>query len=184
MIMIELKFTNDMLSLLKTLKGQCFLSCEKEKSIINDDSAYGNIRLNFENISIDLVNEQELFEEFEEELPCFSCVKVDTNQKFVPNAVCETEIIPKKGIVKKIETVTDTINLNHGETIIESDSAISFFTDSGCYTFARTVWFSEVISVLFDKSYDSACPTSAVIEAWSNDGENEVTVDRKITEII
>lgn len=182
--MIDLKFTNDMLSLLKTLKGQCFLSCEKEKSIIDDDSVYGNIRLNFENTSIDLVNEQELFEGFEEELACFSCIKVNSNQKFLPNAVGKTEVIAKKGVVEKIEIATDTIDLNHGETIIESDSAIIFYTDCSCYTFARTVWFSEVISILSDKSYDSICPISKVIESWSNDGENEVTVKRKITEIV
>ena len=182
--MINLKFTNDMLTLLKTLKGQCFLSYEKEKNIINDNSTYGNIRINFEKISIDLVNEQELYEEFEEELACFSCIKVDANQKFIPIAVGETEIIQEKGTVNKIEIVTDTINLNHSEVLIESDSAISFYTDYGCYTFARTIWFSEVISILFNKSFDSICPISNVVEAWINDGENDVTVNRKTTEIV
>lgn len=182
--MIELKFTKDMLALLKTLKGQSFVSYEKEKSVINNDSTYGNIRLNFENTSIDLVNEQEIYEGFEEELACFSCIKVDANKRFVPTAVGETEIMPIKGKVRKIETVTDTINLNHGEIIIESDSAISFYTDCGCYTFARPVWFSEVIYVLFDESYDSICPVSNVVESWSNEGEICVTVNRKTTEIM
>lgn len=182
--MIELKFTKDMLALLRTLKGQRFLSYEKEKGFINNDSTYGNIRLNFENVSIDLVNEQKLYDGFEEELACFSCIKVNAKQKFIPAAVGETEVISKKGKVKKIEIVTDTINLNHGETIVESDSAISFYTDCGCYTFARTVWFSEVISILFDKSYDGICSASNVAEAWSNDGENDVSVNRKTTEIM
>lgn len=181
--MIKLKFTKDMLILLKTIKGQCFLSYEKEKNIINDNSAYGNIRLNFENTSIDLVNEQELYEGFEEELACFSCIEVDTNQKFIPTAIGETEVILKKGKVNKIEIVTDTINLNHGEILIESDSAICFYTDCGCYTFARTAWFSEVISILFNKDFDSICPISSVIEIWSNDEENAVTVSRKTTEV-
>jgi len=182
--MIELKFTRDMLVLLKTLKGQRFVSCEKEKNIANDNSTYGNIRINFENISIDLVNEQEIIEGFEEELACFSCVKVDANKKFVPTAAVETEIIPVNGKVEKIEIVTDTIDLNHGETIIESDSAVSFYTDCGCYTFARTVWFSEVIYVLIDKSYDNVWPIPSVVESWSNEGENDATVNRKVTEIV
>ena len=182
--MIKLKFTKDMLALLKTLKGQRFISCEKEINVINDDSTYGNIRLNFENISIDLVNQQEIHDGFEEELACFSCIKVDPNQKFAPVAVGETEVIFQKGKVEKIEVVTDVINLNHGEVIIESDSAISFYTDCGCYTFARTVWFSEVICILFNNSFNSICSVSNVIEAWSNDGANDVTVNRRTTEIV
>ncbi len=181
--MIKLKFTNDMLTLLKTLKGQCFLSYEKERNIINDNSAYGNIRLNFEKTSIDLVNEQELYNGFEEELACFSCIEVDTNQKFVPTAVGETEIVLKKGKVNKIEIITDIINLNHGEILIESDSAISFYTDCGCYTFARTAWFSEVIFILFNKDFDSICPISSVAETWSNDEKSAVAINRKTSEI-
>ena len=86
-IMIKLKFTKDMLTLLKTLKGQCLLSYEKEKNIINDNSAYGNIRLNFEKTSIDLVNEQELYDGFEEELACFSeVIFILFNKDF--NSIC------------------------------------------------------------------------------------------------
>ena len=85
--------------------------------------------------------------------------------------------------ITKIEVITDTIEINQGETVIEADCALALHTNKSTYTFARTEWFSEVIFILHNKDYNELFPVQKVEESWCNDGENKVNVKRKATVI-
>lgn len=178
--MVFAKFKKDELVILKSLLGKSFLSYERAKENFFD-STYGNIRLNFEDVSVDLSNEQQYFPEIDEEMTCFSCMARNKGEKYIPAIVSETEIVEIHETITKIEVITDTIEINQGETVIEADCALVLHTNKSTYTFARTEWFSEVIFILHNKDYNDLFSTRKAEESWSNDGESKVTVKRKVT---
>lgn len=176
------KLKKEELMILKNLLGKSFYSYERAKENVCD-STYGNIRLNFDHLSMDLSNEQQYFSEIDEEMTCFSCVVRKSGEKYIPAIVSETELVEIQETITKIEVITDTIEINQGETVIEADCALVLHTNKSTYTFARTEWFSEVIFILHNKDYNDLFPIWKVEESWCNDGENKVNVKRKVTVI-
>lgn len=175
--MICAKFSSDMLSMLKGVVGQNFLKYECAKDDVAG-STYGNIRLYFSENIIDLSNEECFCPELEEDVACFSCILVSDDSPFEPVVVADTETAMIGSTVLGVEIVEDKITINNGETVIVFDSALVLKTDAGDYIFARMEWFSEVILIAHNKSYDTLFPVKKVMESWENDGENRVAVMR------
>lgn len=170
-------FSSDMLSMLQGVVGQTFLQYECAKDDVAG-STYGNIRLYFSDHIIDLSNEERFCPELNEDIACFSCALVSANSPFEPAVVADTETTVIGGMVHGVEIIEDKITINHGETVIAFDSALVFKTDAGDYMFARMEWFSEVILIAYNESYDTLFPVKKVMESWENDGENRVAVIR------
>lgn len=175
--MVSAKFSSDMISGFKDTIGQTFLSFECAKEDISG-STYGNIRLNFSDFSIDLTNEQKYFRSIDDDISCLSCIVVRNGERFIPAVDTDTEIVEVREIVHEIELISDIININYGETVLEIDSALVFFTDKGYYVFGRTEWFSEVILISHNIEYSKIYSIENVIESWSNDGTHHVDVNR------
>ena len=51
------------------------------------------------------------------------------------------------------------------------------------YMFYRTYQYNENIFISDSDDYNIAYPIHNVIEDWSNDGENQVSVERNIREV-
>lgn len=180
--MIKAKFSSDMLSMLNGVVGQEFLKYECAKDDVSG-STYGNIRLCFSDDIIDLSNEERFCPELNEDVACFSCVLVSGNSPFEPAVVADTETTMIGSIVLGVEIAEDKVTINNGETVIAFDSALVLKTDAGNYMFARMEWFSEVILIAHNESYDTLFPVKKVMESWENDGENQVLVKRTCNQL-
>lgn len=180
--MIEAKFSSDMLSILKGVVGQKFLKYECAKDDVSG-STYGNIRLCFSDDIIDLSNEERFCPELNEDVACFSCILVSDDSPFEPAVVADTETTLIDSIVLGVEIIEDKVAINNGETVIAFDSALVLKTDASNYMFARMEWFSEVILIAHNESYDTLFPVKKVMESWENDGENQVSVKRTCNQL-
>lgn len=166
-----------MLNMLKGIIGQKFLKYECAKDDVLG-STYGNIRLCFSDSTIELSNEEHLYTELGDDVACFSCILVSPDSPFKPAVVAETETTFIDSTVLGVEIVEDEVNINNSEVVINFDSALVLKTETGDYVFARTEWFSEVILIAHNESYDNLFTVEDVIESWENDGENQVSVQR------
>lgn len=180
--MIKAKFSSDMLSMLNGVVGKKFLKYECAKDGVSG-STYGNIRLCFSDDIIDLSNEDRFCPELNEDVACFSCILVSDDSPFEPAVVADTETTMIGSIVLGVEIVEDKVTINNGETMITFDSALVLKTDAGNYMFARMEWFSEVILIVHNESYDTLFPVKKVMESWENDEENQVLVKRTCNQL-
>lgn len=180
--MIKAKFSSDMLSMLKGVVGQKFLKYECAKDDVLG-STYGNIRLCFSDNIIDLSNEECFCPELDEDVAYFSCTLVSADSSFEPAVVADIETTIIDSIVLGVEIVEDKVTINNSEIVIAFDSALVLKTDAGDYLFARMEWFSEVILIAHNESYDTLFPVKKVMESWENDGENRVTVKRSHSQL-
>lgn len=175
--MIEVKLSADMRIMLKGVIGQKFLKYECAKDDV-PGSTYGNIRLCFSGSTIDLSNEECFYPELDEDIAGFSCALVPDDSTFVPAVVTDTETTIIGNTILGVEIIEDEVTINDGENVISFDAALVLKTDAGDYLFARMEWFSEVILIAHNESYDSLFPVKKVMESWENDGEKHVAVKR------
>ncbi len=180
--MVYATFTEDMIRLLKELKGARFLSYECEDT--NGD-AYGNLRINTDKMSVELTNIQQImpFYTDEEEIACFACAKVDPEKKFKPYCITDTCKVDVGDKILGISIVSDEITMNDGEYEISFDRAVIITMEKRILMFSRDIWFSEVIDISEHDNYDLRYPITEVIEAWSNEGRDKVEVKRTRKEL-
>lgn len=177
--MVIAKFTDEMINILSEIKGKRFISFECEE----DDGfsrSFGNIRINFEDYSIELINDIEALPFYDsiEDIAVFSCKKVDSNVPFEPMAITETRIVPVDEVVKSIKVINDEIVVNDGEYSITIDEGLVIYTESQTYMFSKGIWFSEIINISSNDDINSIYPIESVINDWNNDGEDKVVVNR------
>ena len=178
--MVEARFSQDMIAMLVCCKNTKLISYESEAS--NEaGGVYGNMRLNFDGFSMEITNEEQtmpLFDELED-IACLSCSKVDSSLPFEPMVVTDVKKTPVGHEVESVEVITDTIDVNGGEYRIAFDMAVIFHMDGATLMVARDVWFSEMLTIKDNDSFDEIFSVDDVIESWSNDGEYNVTVNRE-----
>ena len=175
--MVNASLNKNMLCLLKKLKSSKFISYECAK---NHSSAYGNLRINTDNGSIEITNIEKTmpFFDIEEDVTSFECEISDSYAEFKPYCIEPFEAFEVGEIITGIEIINDEINVNDGEYEISFDQAIIIRTEKQTIMFSRDIWFSEVITIFDNDNYDAFFPVEQAIDAWSEDGENDVTVIR------
>ena len=175
--MVDATLNKNMLCLLKKLKNSKFISYECAK---NHGSAYGNLRINTDNGSIEITNIEKTmpFFDIEEDVTSFECEISDPCAEFKPYCIEPFESFEVGEIITGIEIINDEINVNDGEYEISFDQAIIIRTEKQTIMFSRDIWFSEVITIFDNDNYDAFFPVEQAIDAWSEDGENDVKVIR------
>ena len=182
--MVKATFTDEMKKILSNMIGRQFVSYECEK----DDGfsrAFGNIRINIDTFSIELINEEHTLPFFDdtEDITCFACTKVDSEQSFEPAVVTETCVTEVGKVITGVELINDIISVNNGEYEISFDAAIIIHMGNDVVMLARDTWFSEIITIADNDDYDQVFSIEDVKEAWSNEGENMVDVKRTLTNL-
>ena len=177
--MVVAQFTEEMINKLSEIKGKRFISFECEKGD-GFSRAFGNIRMNFEDCSIELINDIEALPFYDsiEDIAVFSCKEVDSNVPFIPMVITETRIVPVDEVVKSIRIINDEIVINDGDYSITMDVGLVIDTESQTYMFSKGIWFSEIISISYNDDINSIYPIESVINDWNNDGEDKVIVNR------
>ena len=188
--MIKAKFSNEMIKHLEKLKNANF-----EKYIIDNEtnglSTYCKLGINTDSICLDILNEESSVNWFKtdchidkEDISIFSCKIRENNEIFKPY-IEESEVISivVNEKISNVKIVSDIINVNSGEYIIDYDMAIIIETEQHSYVFSRGWFFNEEIYVNVDKEIDDIYSIKEVKESWSNDGEFNVEVNRDINVI-
>lgn len=177
--MIEMKFTQEMVDMISAMKGQTMVSYQCAE-IDEWSRTFGNFRINMEDYSIDVSNEEKEIPFFDatEEVTGFECEKVHSQTEYTPGVLTDVQVIPVEEKIQSIEIITDEINVNHGEYEIAFDTALIIHTEYQTIMFSRDVWFSEIIHISDNDDYDSVYPIDSVIEHWNNEGDYEVDVQR------
>ena len=178
--MIQARFTKEMINILKSCIGEKLLSYEYGVSLPGE--AYGNLKLNFDTFSIELLNEvkETPFFDETEEISSFSCKKIKANTPFEPYCKETVSLVEINEKVRCVSVVTDCISVNRGEYEIVFDMALVVQTENQQYIFSRGWFFGEVITHFADKNTDCIYPVETVIEDWSDEGKNEVLVSREV----
>lgn len=177
--MVKATLTDDMIKLLSSTIGKHLVSYECEQ----DDGfsrTFGNIRINFEGLSIEITNEEHTLPFFgeKEDMTYFMCTEVDPSSHFVPAIITETKVRNVGKTVSSIEIISDSVSVNNGEYEITFDEAIVFHMGEDVLMLARDIWFSEIISIADNDDYDHIFSIEELKDAWSNDGEDEVKIQR------
>ncbi len=177
--MIKAILTGEMKKSLRELIGKNFVSYECGKTF---NTAYGNLRINTSGVSIEITNlEKEMpFFDGTEEVAVLQCEKIGSNKPFQPYCIEPFQIYEVGEIIKSIEIIKDKINVNNGEYEIAFDRAIVIRMEKGILMFSRGIWFSEEIAISENDQYDTLFPIEEVVDAWSNEGEYMVRVERFI----
>lgn len=180
--MINMTLDSNMEEILRKTKNAKFISYECGKIF---DNAYGNLRINTDNSSIELTNLQKTtpFFDAEEEVSGFGCKQVEMNSEFKPYCEENFQAFDVRETIKDIEIINDSISVNDASFEISFDQAIIIRTESNVIMFSRNIWFSEIITISEHDDYNSMYPISRVIEDWSDDGENKVKVIRTIRKL-
>lgn len=184
--MTRWQFDNKMTQMLQGVVGKRFLSFERDTSV--EGQSYCTARLNFDDISILLKNEEEEIAIFEddvvpyEEAAKFTCSISDPNQPFasgLDGVAVKKHIVDE--LVMSVAIASDTIQcIDHGVNII-IDMALIIRTENHTYIFSKShVWFDEVISINIDRNIDDICPLLSDLNLWNNDGAWNVTVKRTV----
>ncbi len=175
---MNFKISDDIIKILQDSIGKVFTSFEYGAGEAKFSRAYGNVRLNFTGVSLDVSNIEETVNVFGEtdDISSFKCVV--SKHKFVPYIEEDTVKTDVNEIVTGIEIVEDTININGGEQIIIFDQAIIVKTEKSIYMFSRDWQYSELITVSNTEDYDSVYSLNKVKSDWNNFGEYRVTVKR------
>lgn len=182
--MVEARFSKDMISILSSCKDKKLVSYESEAPS-EVGGVYGNMRLNFDGFSLEIVNEEQSMPMFneQEDVACISCSKVDTSAPFEPMVVTDVVKTSVGHVVEAIDVITDTIDVNDGEYQIAFDMAVIFHMENAILMVSRDVWFSEMLTIRDNERFDEVFPVDEVIESWSNDGEYHVSVKRTKTSL-
>lgn len=188
--MIKAKFSNEMKKQLEKLKDSIFV-----KYIIDNEtkgiSTYCKLGIDSTNVCLDILNEETSMDWFvndegicKEDISVFSCKVRQDKEIFEPyieeSDVIEIDVNEK---IDNVHIVSDVIDVNNGEYIIDYDMAIIIETEKHKYIFSRGWFFNEEIYVNIDKDIDDIYSIKEVKESWSNDGELTVKVNRMVKEI-
>lgn len=175
------KFDSATLSILAEQKGKKLQSYECGSGELMFGRAYGNVRLNFESCALELENTQKPFIVLGEpdDIAFLTCSSIELSSAFQPYVDEDTCSLPIDAIVTDVAIVEETVELNQGAFKAVFDNALIVYTDKGAYMFSRGWHYSELIFISCDDNYDAVYPVSQDTEAWSNDGEEIVSISRR-----
>ena len=181
--MIKAEFSTDMLKMIKGMVGRTLCSYECENMISGE--AYGNMQINLDGYSIEILNEvTELpFYDSTEDISCFTCKLKTPGEFFEPycEGTSEKHFINEN--ILSVCIVEDSISVNDGDYDIKFDMALIIETSKHKYMFSRGWFFSEIIDISVDKEFGCIYPIDRVIEDWSDDGDNKVNVTRTVRKL-
>lgn len=182
--MLHAGFTPEMKAVLSNLKGRCLESYECVSNRFGS-CTYGNLRLNVDDIAIDIGNEPKVFPFFggEEDVAYFSCALVNQNESFKPYLKADTKRFKVNKSISQVELLSDHIDVNHGEYQVDFDIALVLHLDDKILMFARGIWFAEEIFIANNDNYEAIFSRESLMESWSNDGDYEVKVTRTRTQL-
>ena len=172
-------FSEEMLDVLAEMKGKTFKSYECVK--MGTSMTYGKCRLNLGTFSIDLYNYIHTMPFFGamEDIPFFSCERVDKNSKY---EACEKNSIPHVYMIdekiQSVEVVNDEIKVNHGEYEISIDQALIIKTKHNVYSFYKDWMYSEVINIAVDRKCEKVYEVEKVHDEWSDHGNDYTEIKR------
>jgi len=188
--MVKAKFSNEMIKYIEQLKNSNFIKYFIDNQT-NGASAYCKLGIESNNICLDIFNEETSVEWFinddgvnKEDISVFSCKIREDNENFKPyieESEIESVIVNEK--INNVKIVSDIINVNNGEYVIDYDMAIIIETEQHNYVFSRGWFFSEEIYINVDKDINDIYSVKEVKESWSNDGEFNVEVKRVVNVI-
>lgn len=173
-----MELTTEMLSLLKSLEGKILNSI-----ICNYESAFkrtfGNLRLCFDDCSVEIENDlhQILYRGECEEMTGFTCKKAVVNSVFTPYAGTRIDKININMELEHIDVIKDEIFIDEKKELT-FDAAIVFRFPFLNIMLSRDVWFSETINITENDNYDLICSIDKIIESFSGEGENNISVLR------
>lgn len=181
--MVEAKFSSEMIGFIKGMVGSVFCSYECGSMVPNE--AYGNLQINLDKFSVELLNEvKELpFYDSTEDISCFTCKRKSLSESFQPYCEEPSEKHFINENVLSVYIVDDSISINGGEYDIDFDMAIIIETDKHKYIFSRGWFFGETIDISIDKEFDDIYPINKVVEDWSDEGDDRVTVVRNVRKL-
>lgn len=179
--MIEKKFSNEIIDLLHKQIGSVLLSYEYGSGDSKFSRAYGNVRICFEKMAVELTNIEHPTPFFDdiEDMSGFSGNIVDSFSPFKTYLDEESNTTIINESIVKIEIIEDTIDINNGAYQIRFDEALIIKTEQNSYTFFRDWQFSEIIHFAKNENYCKLYPIQKIIENWNNDGEYNISVTRR-----
>ena len=177
--MLRNTFNKEELAMFQSIIGTQFISYECGIGEIQFNRAYGNMRLNFSDFSIELENIEKptTYCGETDDISGFSCRMCSLGKEFKPYIEEKTVVTDVSEIVTSVEIVEDTVHINNDGEICFS-SAVIIRTQTRNYMFYRTYQYNENILISDSDDYNLVYPIHNVIEDWSNDGENQVSVER------
>ena len=180
--MFNKRLSNEELALLQSVIGSKFISYERGAGEVQFSRTYGNIRLNFSDLSIELENLETatLYCGEADNMSGFSCYSCSPDKEFKPYIKEATQVTEISEMVTGVEVAEDTIRIDNDEREISFSSAIIIRTQMNEYMFYRTYQYNENIFICNSDNYDLVYPVCNVIDDWSNDGDNQVSVERNI----
>ena len=184
--MVHMEFSNEMVEILREMKGKTFKSYECSIDGIAEKYIWGTIRINLGQYAVDIINREKPVEYFDsvEGLSGFECQKMNLKDDYNEFVVKDSFVYLVDEKIQSVKIVRDRININAGEYKISFDTAVIITTRYNCYTISRGHYFSEEMFFLSDKTEMHPYPISRIIDDW-NDPEDEGTVDvqRRIIEL-
>lgn len=184
--MIDCKLDDNMLTILKGIIGSELISFELDDDKIVNNRAFGVIRINTSINSVEVYNDVHEVDYFgdNEDVSYFTCITVDTKQAF--KGYYENSSNKKVSVNEKIvgvQIVSDEIRVGNQNYNISFDRAIIIKTERQIFMISRDWHFMETMLLTCDKNIDEIVPIEKVIADWSNDGEFNVCVKRKTTDL-
>ena len=175
----DARFSDEMVDLLRSLKGKTFKSYECVK--VRDNAAYGKCRLNMGTFSLNLYNYTHVMPFFGayEDIPVFECEIVDKDSDFGSDGSDEVaHVYMIDEIVKEVEIINDDINVNDDEYRISIDQALVLRTKYNVYTFYKDWMYSELINFGVDRNEPVLYEKEKVEYEWSDAGKDKIAVKR------
>lgn len=174
--MIQAKLTDEMINSLRKLIGDTFVGYS---GAMNNNVAYGNVRINGLNSAIEIQNEVRplpLFSETED-ISMFSCIPRDVHSKFTPFCDEPWQTTDINEPIVDIKIINDIVAID-GTYSITFDMAIVIETPQHSYVFSRDWYYSETIAVNIDRAMEDIYPINHVVDDWNPDDDRLVSVTR------
>lgn len=178
--MVNAVFTDEMIEILRTMKGKTLKSYECESGE-RWNHPYGCVRLNLGEYAVDLTNEVHDLEFFGriEDIPYFECEKKELSDPFRWNKKTEAYMVDEK--IKEVVIVTDEIDIPLEKYSIVTNRAVILRCEYNYYVFDREWYYGELIFIKIGKTMPELYSTEKVAYDWGDDGKNETIVKRTMT---
>ena len=181
---IEAKFTNEMLEILKMMKGKTLKAFQGDFAN-GMNRVYGFFRIILGQFAVDVdCSEHPVTlvgydnEESVEDFAYFGCYKKNLKDSFEPFYIPHTVSFLLNEVVSEIMIVRDDIQVSNGAHIV-LDQAFVIKTNENTYTISRKEWFVEQMNIDVSDSIKVARTVKDVKNEWSSEGKYRVDVERQ-----
>ena len=178
------RMNQEMISLLRNLKDKRLINieCKYEEKF---KRTYGYLRLNTDDVSIDITNIVEpmsLFGEVEDVavFRCYNNTGKSIKEAFKLVDYYETSLIEISEIIKNISIVHEKVIKNSSEEMI-FDMCIIIETENHKYLISRKNWFMELIYINKDEEFDNIYPIEEDKQIWTD--YFDTTIERIVEEL-